>query len=114
MPFINLKTNIEISKEKEKSLKVCLGKAIEQIPGKSESWLMVNLEDKQRMYFKGDGSKPLAFIEVQLLGKATRESYEAMTRELCALMEKELSISPNSVYVKYEELEHWGWNNGNF
>jgi len=41
MPFIDTKTNVTITKEKEKELKERLGKAISIIPGKSESWLML-------------------------------------------------------------------------
>ena len=51
MPFINVMTNSEI-KDKN-ALKSELGNAITAIPGKSEAWLMVKLEDKADMYFKG-------------------------------------------------------------
>ena len=44
MPFINVMTNSEI-KDKN-ALKSELGNAITAIPGKSEAWLMVKLEDK--------------------------------------------------------------------
>ena len=55
MPFINVMTNSEI-KDKN-TLKSELGNAITAIPGKSGAWLMVKLEDKADMYFKGsDGS----------------------------------------------------------
>ena len=114
MPFINLKTNVEITPEKEVAVKAGLGQAITALPGKTEAWLMVNIEDNHHMYFKGDGSKPLAFIGVQILGKASRADYEKMTAQLCELMERELSIAPDCVYVKYGEGEHWGWNGSNF
>ena len=45
MPFINSKVSVTISGEKEKELKCRLGEAISVIPGKSESWLMLNFED---------------------------------------------------------------------
>ena len=51
MPFINVMTNSEI-KDKN-TLKSELGNAITAIPGKSGAWLMVKLEDKADMYFKG-------------------------------------------------------------
>ena len=49
MPFINVMTNSEI-KDKN-ALKSELGNAITTIPGKSEAWLMVKLEDRADMYF---------------------------------------------------------------
>ena len=39
MPFININTNVSVSKAQETAVKTRLGKAIELIPGKSESWL---------------------------------------------------------------------------
>ena len=39
MPFIDLKTNIEVNKEKVESLKTSFGKIITTLPGKSETWL---------------------------------------------------------------------------
>ena len=53
MPFIELKTSVSISKEKEAELKSAFGEAIAIIPGKSEQWLMLNFCDEQRMWFKG-------------------------------------------------------------
>ncbi|MFR5773050.1 MAG: hypothetical protein ACLUE7_07155 [Lachnospirales bacterium] len=39
MPFINVKTNVKISKENEVAIKTMLGEAIALIPGKSENHL---------------------------------------------------------------------------
>ena len=36
MPFINVKTNVKISRENEVAIKTMLGEAIALIPGKSE------------------------------------------------------------------------------
>ena len=47
MPFINSKVNVKTTAEQQRELKERLGKAIATIPGKSESWLMVNLEDER-------------------------------------------------------------------
>ena len=46
MPFIDCKVNIDVSKQQELELKDEFGKAISLIPGKSENWLMVNIEPK--------------------------------------------------------------------
>lgn len=110
MPFINAKFSNNISNEKEIDVKNRLGKAISLIPGKSEAYLMLNIEDNQRLYFKGDNSKPIAFFEVKLLGKSTRTAYEALTKELCSIANDELGISSDCVYVKFEEVENWGYN----
>ncbi len=66
MPFINVMTNSEI-KDKN-ALKSELGNAITAIPGKSEAWLMVKLEDKADMYFKGS-VEPCAMFEIAILAR---------------------------------------------
>ncbi|WP_044933281.1 hypothetical protein [Oribacterium sp. NK2B42] len=54
MPFISTKTNVTVTKEKEKQLKERLGQAISIIPGKSENWLMLAIEGDIPMYFGSD------------------------------------------------------------
>lgn len=113
MPFIDLKTTAKISADKEIALKEALGKAIECIPGKNESWLMISFADEMRMWFKGT-DEPCAMIEVKIFGSADSEYYNNMTAVLCDIMEKELAVPKNRTYVKYEEVSEWGWNGGNF
>ncbi|MBR6676555.1 MAG: hypothetical protein IKL24_04405 [Clostridia bacterium] len=114
MPYISARTTVSITREKEENLKALFGKAIETIPGKTEAWLMCEFSDNCRLWFKGDNSLPSAYVEVKLLGKADSDSLERMTGVICDILEKELSIPADRTYVKYEECEHWGWNNMNF
>lgn len=113
MPFINTKTTAEISNEQEILLKEKMGKAISLI-GKSESWLMLNFEDNCRLYFKGDNSKDIAIAEVALFGKASDSQYDAFTNELTKNISEILKIEPSNIYIKYEEVDHWGYNGFNF
>lgn len=113
MPFINVKTNTSINKECELKIKSKLGEAIKLI-GKSESWLMINFEDEQKMYFKGDNSAKIAFVQIDLYGSASRNSYNEMTKEVTYILGEVLSIMPDKVYVKYSEVENWGYNGNNF
>lgn len=111
MPFIEVKTNQNISDKTE--LKSALGKAITAIPGKSEAWLMVELEDNKAMYFQGSVG-PCAMFEVAIFGRASDDAYDELTKRICAISEKQLGVSPDRTYVKYSEIEHWGYNNFNF
>lgn len=113
MPFINTKISTELSAEKEKILKTKLGEIISLLPGKSENWLMLGFEDNCRLYFKGDNSRPLAFVEVKLFGGSSPEAYEKMTGAVTDLLHEELGIAPENIYVKYEEIATWGWNGRN-
>ena len=53
-------------------------------------------------------------VEIELFGKASAESCDKMTDAVCAMIEVECAIPAVRVYVKYAEVEHWGWNHANF
>lgn len=114
MPNIATKVTVEITPEKEVVLKEKLGKAISLLSGKSEAWLMLSFEDNCRIWFKGDNSRPSAFVEVQVLGKINPQESEKLSAEICSVFESELSIPADRTYIKYEEIDQWGWNGGNF
>ena len=114
MPFIGTKITVKLSKEKEEIIKKRLGEAIELIPGKSETFLMVGFEDEYSLYLGGEKLEKGAFIEVKVFGKASKEAFSALTKEICSIYEEELQIPQDKIYVKYEEVENWGWNGSNF
>lgn len=114
MPFINSKINVALSEEEKEILKAKLGQAISLIPGKSENWLMVGFEDNYSLYFKGKNNTKMAFIEVKIFGRASDRDYDRLTAEISKIYKDVLGIAQDKIYVKYEEVNHWGWNGGNF
>ena len=113
MPYIEVKTNTIISKQQGNQLKTSFGKAIELIPGKTERWLMLDFCDNQRMWLAGDDA-PSAMLEVEIFGSTTDSAYDALTAELTSVVSDVLCVAPDRVYIKYEEIDHWGWNGANF
>ena len=114
MPYISVKVSDKLDDMKKTELKAALGKAIEAIPGKTEAYLMVCIEDGQDIWFAGDNSEPAAFIDVRILGHAKPEDFSRMTGVLCDVMSKCVGTSPSRVYVTYSEVDNWGWNGRNF
>lgn len=114
MPMISTKTSTPITAEQELILKEKLGKAIEILPGKTETWLMLGFEDNCRLWFRGDNSKPLAYVEVSALGKINPANAEELTAEICKIFKEVLGINGDGVYVKYEETDKWGFDSMNF
>ena len=114
MPYISTHITTPLSKNAEISLKEKLGKAIALLPGKSERWLMVEFQDNCRLYFQGKNDAPVAFVEVKAVGAIAPEASEKLTAAICDMLEEELSISPDHVYIKYESTDLWGWNGVNF
>ena len=114
MPYIKLTTTAKVDGAKANALKAEFGKAIECFPGKTESWLMVNIEGEQNMWFRGDDSADTAMVDVDLFGTVAAPASDKMTAALCKILQKELGIAPDRVYVKYTGYANWGWNGGNF
>ena len=114
MPFIDSKVSVKASEEQKRELKERLGQAISIIPGKSESWLMVNIEDDQKMYFRGDDSEPVAFVSVNIYGSANPSAFSKMTAELTKIYGELFGVAPDHMYVKYAASTDWGWNGSNF
>ncbi len=114
MPFINTKVNISVSEKQETEIKTALGKAISLIRGKSENWLMLNFEDNCRLYFRGDKTMPSAFIEVKIYGSASAKEYDDLTTKITEIISSVLNIQSSQIYVKYEEVEYWGYSGHNF
>lgn len=114
MPYIDSKITISLSQDKKNELKKELGKIINEIPGKSENYLMIGFQDNYDLYFKGKKLDYGAFVEVKLFGSANEDSLDLVTSEICKLFNDKLKIPPKSIYVKFEEVDTWGWNGKNF
>ena len=114
MPFINLRTNVNISTDVELKIKKEIGKAIELLPGKSENWLMVNFSDNCHLYFRGENDTSICIVEVKLYGKSNASNYDALTSKISEIINKYLNISEDKIYVEYEETPFWGWAGSNF
>ncbi len=114
MPFINSKVSVSLTEDKMECIKEQLGEAVSILLGKSENWIMIGFEDNCKLYFQGNNNQPSAFVEVKFFGKASHACYDKLTARICEILQNELSIPQNRIYVKYEEVSEWGWNGGNF
>ena len=113
MPYVETKTNVKITKDKELALKSALADAIAIIPGKTEKWLMLSFEDELPMYFGGTDA-PCAMVEVKIFGRMSDSDAAKITGAICDTVEKVLAIPADRIYIKYEEISKWGWNGSNF
>ena len=112
MPFIDLKTSVDVSAEKADELKSAFGKAITAL-GKGEAWLMVNIDGGKKMYFKGLPGD-MAIAEISLFGRASQAQYDEMTAQATDVISGILGIPSDKIYIKYEECSHWGFSGFNF
>ncbi len=113
MPFIDSKITVKVSDEKKEIIKAKFG-ATMPILGKSETYLMVGINDGYDLWMGGNKLEKGAYISVSLFGNANPESYEKMTAAICDICEEELGIPGSAVYVTYHPVSDWGWNGNNF
>ncbi|HJA26055.1 MAG TPA: hypothetical protein H9795_08360 [Candidatus Fournierella merdigallinarum] len=113
MPFIRVSANVPVGESQAEKIKALLGQAIEIIPGKSEAWLMVEVEGEKALWMAGSDA-PAAMAEVSVYGGADADAYASFSGRVCDILDSVLDISPDRVYVKYTETEHWGWSGSNF
>lgn len=114
MPYIKTTTTVEINEEKKSSLTKKFGEAISLVPGKSEYWLMLAFDDKVKMAFQGKDDSDYAYLEVNIFGKVSDAAFDRLTGALTEIVNEELGIDRDKIYIKYSEVDHWGWNGGNF
>lgn len=112
MPFINTKTSVALSSAKKEALTAEIGQITRECLGKGENWIMTGYEDNASLSFQG--STQAAYVEVKTFGTPSSAGTSQMTSKLCALLERELGIPADHIYVAYFPTDNWGWNGSNF
>lgn len=113
MPFIDSKITGPVTPDKKEAIKSALGQSINTLH-KSESYLMVGIEDNYDLWMGGKKLEKGAYVSVSLFGSASSDAYNKLTSQICGIYERELGIPANSVYVTYHPISDWGWNGSNF
>ena len=106
MPFIDIKTNINISKDDEVAIKKELGNLVSLI-NKSEQWLMISFIDNHK-------GSPCLIAEVKLYGEVNPSDLERFTNQVTTFLASKLSIEPTRIYIAYFNTMNWGYNGYNF
>ena len=110
MPLIKASFSKSLNKDEIISVKKSLGEIISLFPGKSETYLMVDILDNQNLFLGGDDSKDLALFEVSLLGHAQKRDCEKVTQALCVMSKDLLNIDGDRIYVTFMDYDKWGYN----
>ena len=113
MPFIDSKITVKISDQQKEEIKSELGKLITTL-NKSETYLMVGIQDSYDLWLGGKKLDKGAYVAVSLYGDAPKKSYDKLTGQICGLLSSKLGIPQNAVYVTYHPVSDWGWNGNNF
>jgi len=114
MPLLKIQTNAALDANAAKALVAEASRAVADLLGKPERYVMVSLETAATMAFGGDTS-PLAYLEMKSIGLPPGRT-AALSKALCELMNKALGVSADRVYIEFADAQGhlWGWNGGTF
>ncbi len=113
MPFVDARLTVPATAAQKESLKAAFGQAITALH-KTESYLMVSITDDCPLWLGGRRLEKGAYVAVSLFGQAAARDYDRMTGLICGILQRELGIPGDAVYVTYHPVENWGWNGSNF
>lgn len=82
---------------------------ISLIPGKSENWLMVDIEGDKNLYFKGDKNTPAIFIDFKILGSLDKSMCKKLSEVMCKKIGDILGVAPINIFICFMGTENWGW-----
>ncbi|WP_455220430.1 phenylpyruvate tautomerase MIF-related protein [Kaarinaea lacus] len=114
MPYLAIQTNQKLSDEQSAALLQKMSQTVSEILGKPESYIMVAIQDALPMLFAGKPD-PVAYLQLKSLGLPESSTAE-FSRALCDLINKELGIAQDRIYIEFSAPERhmWGWNNKTF
>lgn len=114
MPLIKVTTNQSNSAEVQAAFLRQLSAATAAMLGKPESYVMAMFNEQAQMLFAGS-AEPLAYVELKSLGLPENNTPD-YSAQLCNLIEKELGIRPERVYIEFSApARHmWGWSGRTF
>ncbi len=114
MPYLNLRTNIELSTDDETRILKRLSGDIAKALGKPESYVMIAIEGGLAMSFSGS-QDPLAYIELKSIG-LPESATEELSQTLCRAIEDETPVKGQRIYIEFTNAQRhlWGWNHDTF
>mgnify|MGYP001985133289 CR=1 FL=1 len=115
MPYLNIQTNLTIDDDAElDNLLKKSSSLTAELLGKPEEFMMVALKDEVPMLFAGSAD-PTAFLELKSIG-LNPDKTKTLSKALCELIESELEIPSERIYVKFNDAQRsmWGWKGDTF
>jgi len=109
MPYLQISLSPKLDDATKTALIREAGKLIELIPGKSESVLMVRLDDDADVRFRGICEK-CAYVSVSLYKPSSFEAKQAFAKAFTESLGQLAGIEPSNVFLTYTEFPNWAAN----
>lgn len=116
MPLIELDTSCELSAGGKKDALVgTLSRLVAEGTGKPEQYVMACVRDRVAMTMSGQAG-PCALVAVKAIGGLSKAVNQGLAGEITQTLQEELAVSPDRVYITFEELPatDWAWNGKTF
>ncbi len=113
MPFIDCKLSKKITDKEKEEIKTKFGQKISLLH-KTESYLMVGIEDGVDLWFAGSRLESGAYVGIKVYGRLSSSDCDKMTGAVCTILSETLGIDGQDVYVTYQGIADWGWDGSNF
>ncbi len=112
MPLLSIDTNTPASDNTSGAS--TLSKAVAQMLGKPEQYVMVKLRTEQKLLFAGSDA-PAAYVQLKSLGLPQDQTAD-YSATLCKLVASQFNIPKDRIYIEFSSPERhmWGWNGGTF
>lgn len=104
MPYINLKTNIEVT-DKAKIM-AALGDLITILPGKTVARTMVSVQDKVALCFAGS-DEPCAIIETIVNPESVMDNNKEYCMAIINKVKEELNLPEKRIYATVAKVDCW-------
>jgi len=114
MPYLHIRTNINVAEGEQVTMLTRCSGIVADILGKPERYVMVSLEQGQKMLFAGDNA-PCAYLELKSIGLPGERTAE-ISAKLCECIQTELGIPQDRIYIEFADAARhmWGWNGATF
>ena len=114
MPLIKIEVPVELTADQKNKILTEASRIVSKNTGKPEQYVMVTLTKADFAMAGTPG--PAAFVDVRGIGGINGENNGGITKDICGLMESELSIAPESVYITFTDVpaQNWGHNGTTF
>lgn len=113
MPYIDLKISIPVTDEQKEKIVGQLGKDI-SLMNKSESHLMIGINDKYNLWFAGKKMEKGAYVSFSGFGDIVPELSKKMSVAVNNMLKKELGLDGNTIYITYVGIHNWALDGQNF
>jgi phenylpyruvate tautomerase len=116
MPLIQLDTSCSLPDiNRKESLAKMLSHLASEASGKPEQYVMACIHDGLTMTMSGSTGS-CALVTVKAIGGLSKAVNQTFASKISQMLQKELSVPPNRIYITFEELDsnHWAWNGKTF